>query len=149
ACRREQRMVERQLLAGPPPDAGLRGRAAAPDHPGPPGRLLRRGDIRRLGTGQPEPAGLADEPSAPGRGWDGRGPLLSVGCEPDPRVPPDGGAGRRVTVRFPDPRGAGTCPRSPAATRPRCHRSVRSISAPPAFLKWPALPEPSLKWGAT
>ena len=92
AGRREQRVVERDRLAGTAADALLRAHRAAPDHPVAPGPLLRRGDVRGLGTGQRGPAGLADELASPGRRRPGRRALPAVSRPSDPRLPGPGGA---------------------------------------------------------
>ena len=88
ARRREQRMVERQLLASTRTDAGLRAQRTAPEHHGTPGPLLRRGHVRRLGAGQPGSAGLADELAAPHRRRQGGGAHAPVRGKSNPSLPP-------------------------------------------------------------
>ena len=62
-----------------------------------PGPVLRRGDVRGLGAGQPGPAGLADELASPGRRRPGGRALPAVSRPSDPRLPgPGGAAARRV-----------------------------------------------------
>src|SRR5947209_4218645 len=93
AGRREQRVVDRHRLAGHAADALLRENRAAPQHHVPPGPVLRRGDVRRLGAGQRGPAGLADGLAAAGRRRHGEHAHAAVTRPSGPRLPGAGGPG--------------------------------------------------------